>query len=163
MKSDNSDDPVMGHLLFEFLGPLVAVLEFGIAHGDAGEGRYGFGDEDIAADHRAGADHGFATQDRRAGIHRHVVEQRWMALGAAQHLTATGRKRTERDALIDLHSFADHRGFTNHHAGTMIDEEIFADGGTRANINAGDAVGVFAHHARNQRNAAQVQFVGDAR
>ena len=84
-----------------------------------------------------------------------------MALGVLQLLTASGGERAQRHALIDLHVVADHGRFTNDDAGAVVDEEILADRGTRMDIDARDAVGVFGHDARDQRNAELKQLMRD--
>lgn len=47
-------------------------------------------------------------------------------------------------------------------AGAVVDEEIFADLRAGVDVNAGRAVGVLAHDARDERNFALVELVRHA-
>ena len=55
---------------------------------------------------------------------------------------------------------ADDGGLTDNDAGSVVDKEVFADGGSRMDINTGFAVCLFRQHTRNQWNAQPEQFMG---
>ena len=78
-----------------------------------------------------------------------------------EQLSASCRERTQRDALIDLGVFADIRRFANHHTRAVVDEEIPSQLRARMDVNPRDAVRVFGHDARDQRDAEFVKFVRD--
>ena len=80
----------------------------------------------------------------------------------AKALAAAGGKRTEGHALIDLDIFSDFRRLTDYNAGTVVDEEIFANRGTRVDIYTGEAVGILGHHTWNQRHTEKEEFVSQA-
>ena len=120
-------------------------------------------DEGVAADDDVFTDDGIAAEDRRARIDRHVVMNGRVALFAAQVLTAPGRQRAERHALIDLDVVADHSRFTDNDARAVVNEEVLTDRRTRMYVDTGQAVGVLRHNSGNQRHAEQKQLVGDPR
>ncbi len=57
---------------------------------------------------------------------------------------------------------ADDGRLSDHDAGSVIHEEIFADRRAGMNIDSRMAVRIFRHHAGNQRNAQEKQLVCDA-
>ena len=79
------------------------------------------------------------------------------------HGVAVARaERAERHALIELDVVADDRRLADDDAGAVVDEEVFADLGAGVDVDAGRAVGIFAHDARDERHAALIQLVRDA-
>ena len=80
----------------------------------------------------------------------------------AKALAAAGGKRTEGHALVDLDIFSDFRRLTDYNAGTVVDEEIFANRGARVDIYTGEAVGILGHHTWNQRHTEKEEFVSQA-
>ena len=95
--------------------------------------RHALGDPAVAADDRAAADHRVAAEDGGVGVDDDVVLDRRVALGGGElaRLARRQRQRAERHALVDAHALADDRGLADDHAGAVIDEEAFADGGRR--------------------------------
>lgn len=59
--------------------------------------------------------------------------------------------------LMNLHMIADDGGFADDDTRTMVDEEIFADGCPRIDIDAGDAVRMLGHHAGENWSFEQIQ------
>ena len=122
---------------------------------------HGLGDERVAADDGVCADDGLAAEDGRAGVDRGVVADGGVAL--AGHGMAVARaERAERHALIELDVVADDRRLADDDAGAVVDEEILADLRTGVDVNAGRAVGVLAHDARDERNLALIELVRHA-
>ena len=85
-----------------------------------------------------------------------------MALFVFKRLTATCRKRTESNSLIDLDIVADYGGFADNDACTVVYEEISADSSSRVDIYTCLAVGVFSHDTRDKRDTEQMELVRDA-
>ena len=82
-----------------------------------------------------------------------------MTLLTLQLLTAAGGKSTEGNTLINLDILADGGRLADNDAGSVIDEEIFADGCARVDINTGRAVSILCHDTRDQRHLKLEQLV----
>jgi len=80
-----------------------------------------------------------------------------MALRARVAAPRAVRKRAERHAVVELDPVAEAAGFPDHDAGTVIDEEVIADLGSRVNVDPGLAVGVPRHDARDDLLAHLVE------
>jgi hypothetical protein len=65
----------------------------------------------------------------------------------------------ERDAVIDRDIVTDDRGFTDHDAGPVVDEEAPPDGRARMDLDAGQRPYHLGERAREKRHAASVQPV----
>jgi hypothetical protein len=100
-------------------------------------------DADVAENLRAGADH-HAVADGRVPFARDLAS-------AAQ-----------RDALVKQHVVADLRGFADHHAHSMIDEEALADGRARMNLDTGHRSRELADHASRREPAGAIQAMRHA-
>ena len=105
------------------------------------------------------------TQNGGSGVDDHIVLHNRMARHPLDRLAM----RVEREALgaqggalVDAHVASDLAGLPDHHAGAVVDEEALADGGAGVDVDAGDAVRMLAHDARDQRDLQQVELVGDA-
>ncbi len=120
------------------------------------------GDEHVGADDAIPPDHRFAAQDGGAGVDGHVVLDGGVALFAPQALAAPGGQGTQGHALVELDVVADDRGLAHHNAGAVVDEEILADGCPGVDINAGDAVGMLRHHARQHGHPQGIQHMRHA-
>ena len=84
--------------------------------------------KDVAADGRSCANNGFATENSRSRVNRHVVFDGWMAFSTFFDfavLVFLKTTRTERDRVIKLNARADLRRLTDDYAGTVIDEKVF--------------------------------------
>ena len=66
----------------------------------------------------------------------------------------------ESDTLIEHAMVPDNAGRPDHHAGAVVDCEIFADGCRRVYVDACGAVSHFGQHPRNPGNAQQIELVG---
>ena len=115
-----------------------AAIEHLVAHlrlRNGAAGGYAARQPDIAADHRSATD-GDAAQNGRAGVDHYIIFDDGMTrmtfdqgavfvdgetLGAQSH------------RLIEPHALADEGGFTNHHAGAVVNEKTAAD--SRAGMN----------------------------
>ena len=96
--------------------------------------RNGTGNKCISAYYRIFADHRLAAKDRRSGIDRHIVFNRWMTFFSGQFLTAACRKTTQRNSLIQFYMVADDRRLPDDDAGSVVDKETLADLRTGVNI-----------------------------
>ena len=57
---------------------------------------------------------------------------------------------------------ADGGGLADDDAGAVVDEEMRSDGGAGMDVDAGDTVGIFGHHAGENGDAHGIELVGDA-
>ncbi len=64
------------------------------------------------------------------------------------------------DGLINTYSFTDDGGFTNDHAGSVIDKESVINLRTGMNIDSGLAMRLFRDDARQQRKVELMQLMG---
>src|SRR5450759_1784958 len=147
----NAVVPVL--FLFEFGRFLVPVLELRVFRADASVRGDRLGDEDVAVDDGALADHRVAPEHRRARVDGDVIVDRRVPLHPTQRLPAARGERTQGDALVDLDVVTDDSRLPNHDAGAVVDEETLADRGAGVNVDTGLAMCAFAHHARNERHA----------
>ena len=85
-----------------------------------------------------------------------------MAFFARQLETGAGRQCAERDALINLDVVADVGRLTDNHAGAVVDKEVLADGCAGVDVNAGTAVRMLGHDARDIRNVPDIQLMCNA-
>ena len=131
---------------------ITVVNEFLILDTDFGAFADRLGNECVTADNNAFLNDGLAAEDRCTGVDRNIILDRWMSAHIAQLLTTLGRERTERHALIQLDMFPDDRCLTDYDTGSVINKEIFADRGTRMDIDTGLRVCLLRHHTRNQRH-----------
>src|SRR5690606_35083435 len=132
--------------------------------GDMGAGRYVIDQPDVApngatlaqcdAPKNGGTsvNNHFVFDNRVTGqtLGERAIRIRWKALGAKCHL------------LIDAHMVADNGGFANDHPSSVVDEEMFADGGTRVNVDAGFRMSDFTAHARQKGKLQLVKLMSDA-
>lgn len=86
----------------------------------------------------------------------HAVTDGGMAF-PANHATAA-----ESDAVIDRDVVADLRGFSDHHAGRVVDEHASTDDGTGVDIYTGQDASEFGSCPREQPGATLPQPVGEA-
>lgn len=105
---------------------------------------------------------GLAAQDGGAGIDGDPILNGRVALMIAQTLAGTGRQAAQGDALINLDPLADLGGLADDDAGSVVDEEVLADGGAGVDVNAGETVGVLGHDAGNEGHLQQVQLMCQA-
>src|SRR6478736_3615250 len=87
-----------------------------------GMGRHRAHEPNVSADHRAFTNHGVATENGGAGIDRHVVFDRRMALllrGIAA-IRAASTERAQGDPLIHFDVASDDHRFANHDFSTVI-------------------------------------------
>ena len=84
-----------------------------------------------------------------------------MAPHPREPLSAARGQRAERHALVELHVVADHGGLAYHHARSVVDEEVLADLGTRADVDARAAVRELGHDARDDGYVLLVEHVRD--
>ena len=106
-----------------------------------------------------------AAEDRRPGVDDDVVADVRMALDSLDGVAVFVQLkalRAERDALIELHMLADGRRLADDDAGAVVDKEVVADRCARVDVDAGELVGVFGHHARQHGDAHFVQPVRHA-
>ena len=90
----------------------------------------GLRDKGIAPDYGIAPDDGFPSENRSAGIYRHIVLDGRMALDALELLPAAGGERADGHALIKLDPFPDNGRFPDNDARRVIDEKIASDGRT---------------------------------
>ena len=133
----------------------------GLALEDAGMGRDGAGEPDVAADDRVPAD-GDAPEDGGVGVHRHAVFQDGVAGNLARHaLRVVGEvPRTQCNPLIQGHMRADDGRLSDDDAGAVVDGEVVADDRTGMDVDAGGGMGILREHAGDDRDAQQMQFMG---
>ena len=74
------------------------------------------------------ADDCFATEDGGVGVDGDVIFDGGVPLFVFKGLAATGGKTAEGYALVNFHMISDSCRFTDNNAGSVIDEEIFANG-----------------------------------
>src|SRR3954453_20318603 len=103
------------------------------------------GDEDVAADDRAFANHGVAAEDGGAGVDRDVVLDRRVARLAPQVLAVSGGEGAQSHALVDLDVGADARGLANDDARAVVDEQAAAELGAWVDVDARRAVRGLGH------------------
>lgn len=96
------------------------------------------------------------TEDLGPGADDHAVTDGGMAF-PANHATAA-----ESDAVIDRDVVADLRGFSDHHAGRVVDEHASTDDGTGVDIYTGQDASEFGSCPREQPGATLPQPVGEA-
>jgi hypothetical protein len=84
-----------------------------------------------------------------------------MTLDSCKILSASGRKRTERNTLIELHIIADHGRFTDYDTCAVVDEEILSNHSASVDIDTCFAMRVFRHDARNHRDILLIQDMRD--
>ena len=82
-----------------------------------------------------------------------------MTLISPHGVASAGGQSADSNTLIDLYMFSDDGRFTDNNAGSVVHEEILADGGARVNIDAGLGVGIFGHHSGDHGNFHQIQFM----
>lgn len=95
--------------------------------------RYAAGQPYVATNGRT-LTNGDTPQNRRSRINHHIIlndRMAWMAFLQLARLIRREPLGTQRHRLINPHTLADNRGFTNHHTRTVIDKE------TAANLRAG--------------------------
>jgi FMN-dependent oxidoreductase (nitrilotriacetate monooxygenase family) len=118
----------------------------------------------VAANGGAGAD-GDAAQDCRAGVDHHVVFDDRVARHALDQYTLFVSREAlgaQRHMLVQAHALADDRGFADHHAGAMVDEEAGADLRRRVDVDAGRRMCDVRYQTRQERRAETVQAMGQA-
>src|ERR1700692_3910973 len=108
----------------DFSRPFLHDLKFFLLVLDDAVRRNAFGQKNIRADCRVGADHRVAAHDGRSGIDANAVLNRWMAFFSAQGLPGRERPRDERHALIKFHARTDLGCLANDDAGPVIDEKV---------------------------------------
>ena len=92
---------------------------------------------------------GNASQHRGIRVYGHVVLDDRVT-GHVEHiallivLEALG---TKGNTLIEGHVVADDTGLTNHHTRTVVNREIFADPGTRVDVDTRLRVGLFSENS----------------
>ena len=118
------------------------------------------GDEDVGANDAVPTDDGAAAQDGSACIDGHMVFNGGMALFALQALASPGGEGTQRDTLVDLYMIADGGGLADDDTGAMVDEEVFADGGTGVDVDAGNGVRMLGHDPGQHGNTHGVKDMG---
>jgi hypothetical protein len=91
-----------------------------------------------------------ATQNRSVGIDSYMVFNGWVALGVRQRFV--NLQGAQGYAMKDFHVVADPGRCADDNARTMVDNKSAADLGGGVNIDAGLAVGIFSHHAGQQRD-----------
>ena len=160
------DDVVPFFALGDFFGLVFLVgghvIHFEVFHAHAGVGTYGIRDEGVAADDGVFAHDGVSAENGCPCVNGDVVLDGGVTLFAGKFLAASCGKGAEGYALVNLHVLADDSSFANHDAGAMIDKKVFADGGSRVNVDARSGVRVFGHQSRKHWNMQKVKFVGDA-
>ena len=110
------------------------------------------------------ADHRLAAQDRRVGVHHHLVLQRRVSLHAADDLAgavARERQGAQRHTLVELDVLADVARLADHHPRAVVDEEPRTDPRPRMDVDARLRVGVLGHHPRDVRDPEGQELVGD--
>ena len=117
------------------------ILQLHIFHTDSGAGIYRLGDKSVGTDDGIPADDCFAAQNGSTGVDGHVVFNGGMTLAAFQTLTASGSQAAQGDALVDFDVLTNDGGLTNDDAGSVVNEEMGAYGGTGVNVDAGNGMG----------------------
>jgi hypothetical protein len=109
----------------------------------------------VSADDAVVANAGVAAENGGAGIDGDVVLNIRMALvgEAANQVSvciaaAGGIERAEGHAVIERHMLADGGGFSDDHAGAVIDKKGFVEFCAGMNIDAGVAMRSLSHHSR---------------
>ena len=100
-------------------------------------------EEDVGSDCAVLSDDGLSAEDGGIGVDGHVVLHVGMALVFLDHLAAfvLGKTaRTKSNAMIQLHIISDHKRFSDHDSGAVIDEEVGADAGSRMGIDSSAGV-----------------------
>lgn len=69
---------------------------------------------------------------------------------------------TEGNALVELDVFADDGGFANDDTGTVVSEEIFADGGAGMDVNASLVMSVLGHDAWDEGDVIFIEHMSEA-
>src|SRR6266508_2736299 len=137
-----------------------------IAHlglGDAGAGRDARGEPDVPADGRALPDRD-AAEDGGARVHHDVVLDDRVPRDPLHRVALRVERealRAERHALVEPDVPADHRGLPDDDAGAMVDEELVPDGGPGVDVDPGERVRVLGDDPGDERDAEDVQLVGD--
>ena len=121
------------------------------------------GQPDVAADNRSGPDDRIAAQNCRPGVYDNIILDGWVSLLAPKFIPRISGygKRAKGDTLINANVFANSRGLTDNHTGSMIDHKALTYLGTGMNVDAGDTMGILGHNARQQWHAAFKQLMGD--
>src|SRR5208337_2129640 len=102
-------------------------------------------DDRIGPDTRVSADRNIA-ENLRPGADHHTV------LHGRMPLAWRPGRSAERDAVIESDIVADDRGFADHHARAMIDEETLADHRARMDVDIGQK-------PRDERNGPGEEFI----
>ena len=113
------------------------IFQFRIFHQNCRVCRYGRRDEGVAADGAALSDHRRAAENRRSRIDRHVISDIRMTFRSLNRLAAFRRQASQSDPLVDFYMISYGRRLTDDDTGTVIDEKMFADRGSRMDIDAG--------------------------
>ena len=85
-----------------------------------------------------------------------------MSLDSFKELALTRRKRAESYALIEFYVPADFRCLADNDACSVVDEEVFADGRARVDVDTGLRVGILRHDTRDERHLSQIEFMSDS-
>ena len=104
------------------------------------------------------ADNGAAAEHGSASVNNNMITHVGVALAAfnkAAVFFLLKTFRAERYPLVEFNMVADTAGFAYDNAGTMVNKKVRTNMRAGVNIDARNLVGVFGHHAGNQR---QVQF-----
>ncbi len=125
-------------------------------------GRNRLGQPDVTANDRIRANYGFASKYGGPSVDDDVVFDGRVPLFPSDDIAGFILWKTQgadRDALIELHVVTDIRGFADHHAGAVIDEETLSDLGARVDIDPGSGMRILGHDARQKRDADPHQLV----
>src|SRR4029077_13067017 len=99
------------------------------------------------------ANNGFATQNRRPWVDRHVVLDGGVAFSAFFYfavLVLLKTARAERDRVIKLNARADLRRLTDYYASAVIDKKMRPNLRAWMDVDTGAAVGPLSHDTRDQ-------------
>ena len=125
----NYIEPFITLFYFFFDGLLAgrAVFHLGILNADPRVDRNRTGNKRITADDGISSYNSVSAKDRCTCIYYDVVLDRRMTFFAGKLLASARRKRTYRNALIDLYIVTDHRSLTYYYSRAVIDKEIPSD------------------------------------
>lgn len=128
------------HALQLYLYVGIFDLQFRILYDYFGKRRYGLSHERAAGNDDALSDHCFTAEDGSTGIYGYMIFNCRMTLLAGQLLSAPGGQGAQGNALIEFDIVADLCGLTDNYACTVVDKEVFADGGAGVDIDSSPAM-----------------------
>jgi hypothetical protein len=135
-----------------------------LRHRQDGPGRDAAGEPDAAPDDGAAPDR-HVPQNGGSGVEDDVVLHDRVPRAALHRMTLFVRREAERaesDPLIHAYPVSDHRGFADHHARSVVDEQPLADLRSRVDVDPRLAVRKLGDHPRDERDTLSVKLVGQS-